>query len=84
MGLADRLATPPKRTTGPTCSVGRLLARLDKADADALNAAMLAKSADGSWVWPETNLEAEIKAEGETVGAGSVGKHRRKQCGCWE
>lgn len=84
MGLAARLATPPKRTTGPTCSVGRLLARLNKADAEALTGAMLAKNADGSWLWHEGDIEAEIKAEGESVGKGSVGKHRREQCGCWE
>jgi hypothetical protein len=62
--------------------MGRLLARLDTADAEALQAAMLTRSDDG-WVWSDRMIEAEINDEGETVGSGAVGKHRRKQCSCW-
>jgi hypothetical protein len=85
MNLATKLATPPARSgNGPKCSVGNALATLDAANRDALQAALDLRTASGEYAWPEPALKAEVTADdGPFIGEGAIGKHRRRQCGCF-
>jgi len=79
MSLAARSKTPPTLAQpGTPCSVGRLLAELPKAEAGGLREML-----DAPWrVWPHSEIEKALEAEGHRFGQGQVGRHRRKTCRC--
>lgn len=80
MSLAKRATTPIKAIHGIPCSVGELLASLDKAEAKALQVMLAAP-----WrMWPHNHIEQALWDEGHAVGQGQVGKHRRKGCRCFK
>jgi hypothetical protein len=80
MSLAERATTPKKPIHGTPCSVGELLATLDKAEAHALRTML-----DAPWrVWPHLHVEEACRAEGHPVGQGQVGQHRRQACRCFK
>ena len=85
MNLAQKLATPPPRTSnGPKCSVGTALNNLEGANRAALDEALNLRDSNGEHVWPEPALKSAVTADGGPfIGEGAIGKHRRKQCGCF-
>lgn len=77
MALAERLNQTPPRNTGMPCSVGALLDRLDKPEADALNA-MLHELG-----WSASRIYDAVTAEGHEVGRQTIGRHRSRSCRCF-
>ena len=76
MTLAAALADCISPRRGAACTVGELLPTLPEDDraalADALADHRLSSAA----------IERILKAEGLRVGAGALGRHRRKDCKC--
>ena len=78
MALADRLAeNPPLDIDG--CSVGKLLARLDGAELDALQVML---GTPDNWGWTAPDIYEALKAEGHAVGFKAINKHRGSKCRC--
>ena len=85
MNLAQKLANPPARSgNGPKCSVGSALRVIDGANRTALEEALTLRDVNGEYVWPEQALKSAVTADGGPfIGEGAIGKHRRRQCGCF-
>jgi hypothetical protein len=85
MNLAQKLANPPARTgNGPKCSVGSALRSLDETSRAALEVALDLRASSGEYAWPEQALKSEVSSDGGPfIGEGAIGKHRRRQCGCF-
>jgi hypothetical protein len=80
MALVDRL--PPKaRNHGLPCSVAAILEQLDH-DNPADGAELRKWLAAPMNVWPHSAIESDLREEGHSIGAGTVGKHRRGDCRC--
>ena len=77
MGLADDLLKPAPRK-GPECSVAKLLARLDKKDADALRT-VLAMNQDEM---PTGAIHTRLADAGFSIGQETLRRHRRHGCTC--
>ena len=79
MSLAKRVKTPPVRTTGFDCSVGRLLNTLEGDELAALVEMLGHDKSDG---WPNEAIYDALTAEGHDVGRQTIGRHRRGRCRC--
>lgn len=86
MALADAAQSITKPMHGTPCSVGRLLTVLDPADVTTL-ASWLADTR----AWSEERLyrrlttdDPENDWEAVEVGRQSIGRHRRRQCRCFQ
>jgi hypothetical protein len=78
--LAQALATPPKRLR--LCKLGRIVATLDKPDADAVNQALTGPTAyDGGW--SERDIADALTNNGHTISDSTVRDHRLRVCGCY-
>lgn len=93
MGLADRLAEAPQRTTGKPCSVGALEDYLTGKEADALNAMLHTLGWSGARVYQAVRDEAEkLRDAGDLQGAAvharmaeqTVNRHRSRACRCFK
>lgn len=77
MALADRVTQPaPERAHGLPCSVGRLLADLPEAEADALRH-MLGNG------WSMNQIYDALSDEGHNVGRQTINRHRSRSCRCF-
>lgn len=77
MSLRDALhAEREASKKGPDCGVSIVLARVDKADRDALLAFLADREV------PATAISRALKAEGHNVGHAAVQRHRKGQCRC--
>ena len=80
MSLAARAKTPPEiKGPGSPCPIQLLLSeKLDSAEAKGLQTML-----DAPWrLWPHSEVEKALEAEGHRIGVGAVGKHRRGTCRC--
>jgi len=78
VALADRIAQPaPERVHGLPCSVGKLLAELPEAEADALRH-MLSNG------WSQRQVFDALLAEGHVVGQQTINRHRSRGCRCFQ
>jgi hypothetical protein len=78
MALADRITdAPPERAHGLPCSVGKLLAELPDAEADALRH-MLGNG------WSQNQIFDALTAEGHDVGRQTINRHRSRSCRCFQ
>lgn len=77
MSLSERVkAGAPVTLPGPSCTIGRLLATLPKAEASALRSML----DDPAWV--STSVVRALREEGHHLGKDAVGRHRRGDCSC--
>jgi hypothetical protein len=74
MSLADSLKANATTVKGPTCSVCALLAKLDKADAKVLQAAL------DNDEFAATGISRALRAEGYIVGSEPIRRHRKGEC----
>ena len=75
MGIFDGIEDEAQRR-GPECGVSLLRAKLDKADAAALERVLADHSIPG------TLIKKRLAAAGHTIGHDTVQRHRRGACGC--
>jgi hypothetical protein len=78
MGLAEKLTTTPKPQTGLPCSIGALLARLEGAERDALNAMLYELG------WSARRIYDACASEGYDVGQQTINRHRSQSCRCFK
>lgn len=78
MALKDQLDQTPARMSGKPCSVGALIARLDGAELEALEA-MLYKLG-----WSQSRIYQACAAEGYIIGEQSINRHRSQGCRCFK
>lgn len=77
MSLTDRVkAGAPRALPGPSCTIGRLLTTLPKAESAALRA-MLEDVA-----WASSSILRALREEGHAIGKEAVARHRRGDCSC--
>ena len=74
VSFSKRIAEYERPRVGGTCTVCRALVSLDKADADALNAAMDDVTISNS------GLAQIMRDEGIPIAETTVRRHRKKQC----
>ena len=79
MSLSDRVKTPPKRSTGFDCSVGRLLNTLEGDELAALIAMLGTPDERG---WSQSDIYDALTAEGHEVGRQTINRHRAGSCRC--
>lgn len=75
MGLLDELNKPPMKKW--PCAVRRVIATLDKDDAEILTVAVVNED------WPVRTLSQTLKTKGITLGETPIKAHRLKTCSCW-
>lgn len=79
MALADKIANPPADVIhGLPCSIGALIAQLDGAELDALNAMLYELG------WNAGQIYDALRDEGYVVGRQSVNRHRGRKCRCFK
>ena len=76
MPFADALAAQRENKKGPDCSVGKILAKLDPADAADVRAAFASPDLQ------HVLIERALEAIGHKPGKGAVGRHRNGVCEC--
>lgn len=80
MALSDRLAEPTRQTGGTPCSLGAMLATLEGAELDALQA-MLGTPERRGWTAPA--IYEALRDEGYSdVAMRSINHHRGGRCRC--
>ena len=78
MALADKIASPPPRTThGLPCSIGSLIDQLDGDELAALNTMLYDLG------WNAGQVYDALRDEGYTVGRQSINRHRGRKCRCF-
>lgn len=78
MSLSDRLKDTPQRIHGKPCSIGQLEDTLTGDELAALQS-MLHELG-----WSATRIYGALLAEGHSVGAQSINRHRARSCRCFK
>jgi hypothetical protein len=78
MALSDKLEDAPVRMAGKPCSIGSLLDSLPPDEVTAFNRMMHELG------WSQARIYEAVTAEGHSIGAQSINRHRSRGCRCYK